>query len=269
MHRVAAVHHEGLDCQEELRPGKTFVYTAGTAMARFLAEIEPVLIPHVGDEILQQLPAELDSPAARLVLKGSSVLLVHLVAHGGALGFLVFGRKPDRPAFVAADLAACEEVAERAAVALHNARIHSDEATASAVLQRSLLPTPPPRLPGVEIAYRYHPSSRTTQVGGDWFDVIPLPGHRVGLAIGDVAGHGLHAAVVMGQLRTAVRTLATLDLPRGGYWPVSTPSHSTWATHSWPPACTASTTRRPAAPPSPAPAICRQSSWGPTAAMNC
>lgn len=215
MHRVAAVHHEELDCREELRPGKTFVYTTGTAMARFLAEIEPVLIPHVGDEVLQHLPAELDSPAARLVLKGSSVLLVHLVAHGAALGFLVFGRKPDRPAFVAADLTACEEVAERAAVALHNARIHSDEATASAVLQRSLLPTPPPRLPGVEIAYRYHPSSHTTQVGGDWFDVIPLPGHRVGLAIGDVARHGLHAAVVMGQLRTAVRTLATLDLSPG------------------------------------------------------
>ncbi|MFJ3305217.1 PP2C family protein-serine/threonine phosphatase [Streptomyces sp. NPDC086549] len=215
MHRVAAVHHEDPDCQEELRPGKTFVYQADTAMARFLAAVEPVLIPQVGEDVLQKLPAELDGPAARSVLKGSSLLLVPLLAHGAALGFMAFGRKPDRPAFVAADLTACEEVAGRAAQALHNARIHSDEATTSAVLQRSLLPTPPPRLPGVEIAYRYHPGSRTTQVGGDWLDVIPLPGHRVGLVIGDVAGHGLHAAVVMGQLRTAVRTLATLDLPPG------------------------------------------------------
>jgi len=215
MHRVAAVLHEDLHCGEELPPGKMFVYKAGTAMARFLAAIQPVLIPHVDEDVVQCLPAELDGPAARAVLKGSAVMLVPLVAHGMALGFVVFGRQGNRPAFAAADLTACEEMAGRAALSLHNARIHSNETAASSVLQRSLLPTPPPRLPGVEIAYRYHSASHTTRVGGDWLDVMPLPRRRVGLVIGDVAGHGLHAAVVMGQLRTAVRALATLDLNPG------------------------------------------------------
>ncbi|MFI0776051.1 PP2C family protein-serine/threonine phosphatase [Streptomyces sp. NPDC021212] len=213
MHRVAAVHHGDPRHGEELQAGQTFAYPSGTAMARFLALIEPVLITRVDGDVLRKLPAELDSPSARLVLTDSSVMLVPLSVRDSVLGFLVFGRKPGRPAFVPADLAACLEMAERAALSLHNARLYHHQATTSSVLRRSLLPMLPPHLPGVEIAYRYHPYSRTTQVGGDWLDAIRLPGHRVGLVIGDVAGHGLHAAVAMGQLRTAVKTLATLDLP--------------------------------------------------------
>jgi hypothetical protein len=212
IHRAAAAHNDDTRCWE-LQTGSTFVYKADTAMARFLADIEPVLIPRVGKDTLRQLPGELDSPAARSLLLDSSVILAPLTTHGSDLGFLVFGRRPGRPAFGTADLTACTEIAERAALSLHNTRVYSREARTSAVLQRSLLPARPPRLPGVEIAYRYHPASHTTQVGGDWLDAIPLPGHRVGFVVGDVAGHGLRAAVVMGQLRTAVRTLATLDLP--------------------------------------------------------
>lgn len=213
MHRVAAVHHDDLGHKAELQAGQTFVYPSDTAMARFLAVIEPVLIPRVDQDILLKLPAELDSPSARSVLTDSSVMLVPLAARDSVLGFLIFGRKPERPAFIPADLAACQQMAQRAALSLHNARLYRHQARTSAVFRRSLQPMPPPRLPGVEIAYRYHPYSRATQVGGDWLDAIPLPGHRVGLVIGDVEGHGLHAAVAMGQLRTAVRTLATLDLP--------------------------------------------------------
>lgn len=213
MHRVAAVHRDDLELREELQAGQTFVYPSDTVMARFLSLIEPVLIPRLDQDILRKLPAELDSPSARSVLTDSSVMLVPLTVRDSVLGFLVFGRKRERPPFIPADLAACQKMAERASVSLLNARLYRHQARTSAVLRRSLLPILPPRLPGVELAYRYHPYSRTTQVGGDWLDAIPLPGHRVGLVIGDVAGHGLHAAVAMGQLRTAVKTLATLDPP--------------------------------------------------------
>ncbi|MFC1411408.1 SpoIIE family protein phosphatase [Streptacidiphilus sp. N1-12] len=80
-------------------------------------------------------------------------------------------------------------------------------------LQRSLLPRLAPRLPGVDIAYRYLPSNDVIQVGGDWFDAMVLPGKRIGLVVGDVMGHGVASAVMMGQLRTAVQTLAMLGLP--------------------------------------------------------
>jgi hypothetical protein len=83
----------------------------------------------------------------------------------------------------------------------------------AAALQRSLLPQLPSRLPGVEIAYRYLPSNDVIQVGGDWFDAIVLPGKRIGLVVGDVMGHGVASAAMMGQLRTAVQTLAVLGLP--------------------------------------------------------
>jgi hypothetical protein len=80
-------------------------------------------------------------------------------------------------------------------------------------LQRSLLPQLPPRMPGVEIAFRYLPGNDVLQVGGDWFDAMVLPGKRIGLVVGDVMGHGVVSAAMMGQLRTAVQTLAFLGLP--------------------------------------------------------
>ncbi len=80
------------------------------------------------------------------------------------------------------------------------------------MLQRSLLPQHVPAPPGVRVAYRYVPGSSGAEVGGDWFDVIPLAGGRVAFVVGDVMGHGLQAAATMGRLRTAVRTLAGLDL---------------------------------------------------------
>ncbi|MFG2773051.1 SpoIIE family protein phosphatase [Streptomyces sp. NPDC048350] len=80
-------------------------------------------------------------------------------------------------------------------------------------LQRSLLPHPPPQRPGLDIAFRYRPAQATIEIGGDWFDVIPLSGDKTALVVGDVMGSGVTAAATMGQLRTATRTLADLDLP--------------------------------------------------------
>lgn len=138
-------------------------------------------------------------------------LFVPLVARGRVLGLARFGRHPDQSGYGDADLALAEELAVRAALALDNVRLY-DEARATAVaLQRSLLPEAHPRVTGVTTAHRYLPGSRDTDVGGDWFDVMPLSSGRVAFVIGDVMGRGLRAAAAMGQLRTAVRMLAVLD----------------------------------------------------------
>jgi serine phosphatase RsbU (regulator of sigma subunit)/anti-sigma regulatory factor (Ser/Thr protein kinase) len=142
---------------------------------------------------------------------GLSRLFVPLRARGRVLGVVGLARDPGGPTYVATDVALAEEIAARAALALDNVRLY-DEARATAVaLQRSLLPSPQPRVTGVDTAQRYLPGSRDLGVGGDWFDVITLSCGRVALVIGDVMGRGLRAAAAMGQLRTAVRMLAVLD----------------------------------------------------------
>ncbi|MEZ0091116.1 SpoIIE family protein phosphatase [Streptacidiphilus sp. EB129] len=142
-----------------------------------------------------------------------SMLVVPLRARGIVLGLMVLSRAGRREGFDRDELAFAGELADRAGASLDNARLYARERAAALMLQRSLLPQTVPQLPGVEIGYRYVPGSSGTEVGGDWFDVIPLPGDRVALVVGDVMGHGLRAAATMGRLRTAVRTLAGLDLP--------------------------------------------------------
>jgi PAS domain-containing protein len=140
-------------------------------------------------------------------------ITVPLRARGALLGVVTFSRS-DRPeAFTADDLILAEELTAKAAVAIDNARRYSRERTTALTLQRSLLPQGLPNPEAVEVASRYVPGGTGVEVGGDWFDVIPLSGARVALVVGDVVGHGLHASASMGRLRTAVRTLADVDLP--------------------------------------------------------
>ena len=100
----------------------------------------------------------------------------------------------------------------RAAVAIDNARLYTRERASALALQRGLLPRRIPDVDGLELAYRYTPAQTAAEVGGDWFDVIPLARDRCALIVGDVTGHDMRAASLMGQLRTATHTLATLDL---------------------------------------------------------
>ncbi|QOV39833.1 SpoIIE family protein phosphatase [Streptomyces ferrugineus] len=138
-----------------------------------------------------------------------SLITVPLQARGTALGMVDFWRS-DKKAFTRDDLAFAEELAARAAVAIDNARRYTREHTMAVTLQRSLLPHALPEQSALEVAHRYLPAQ--AGVGGDWFDVIPLPGARVALVVGDVVGHGLHAAATMGRLRTAVHNYCGLDL---------------------------------------------------------
>ena len=105
------------------------------------------------------------------------------------------------------------EFASRAAIFIDNARRYSRERATALTLQRSLLPTGLSAPSSVEVRHRYLPGSKMIEVGGDWYESIALPGGRVALVVGDVAGHGVRAAVTMGRLRTAIRTLARLELP--------------------------------------------------------
>ncbi|MFI8521704.1 SpoIIE family protein phosphatase [Streptomyces sp. NPDC085481] len=141
-----------------------------------------------------------------------SLLTVPLLARGVVLGMANFWRGGDTPEpFGEEDLSFAEELAARAALAIDNARRFTREHTMAVALQRSLLPRVLPDQSAVTVAYRYLPAE--AGVGGDWFDVIPLPGARVALVVGDVVGHGVHAAATMGRLRTAVANFSTLDLP--------------------------------------------------------
>ncbi|MET9435541.1 SpoIIE family protein phosphatase [Streptomyces sp. NPDC006551] len=140
-----------------------------------------------------------------------SLVVVPLRARGVLLGAANFWRTDGSPPFDEEDISVAEELAARAAVCIDNARRYTREHTMAVTLQRSLLPRGLPEQNALEAASRYLPAQ--AGVGGDWFDVIPLSGARVALVVGDVVGHGLHAAATMGRLRTAVHNFSTLDMP--------------------------------------------------------
>ncbi|MEU4898300.1 SpoIIE family protein phosphatase [Streptomyces sp. NPDC044780] len=141
-----------------------------------------------------------------------STMAVPLRARGAILGVAVFSRHRRPEPFEQDDLLLAEEMTARAAVCVDNARRYTRERHTALALQRSLLPRTLPESAAVEVASRYLPAGYRSGVGGDWFDVIQLSGARVALVVGDVVGHGLQASATMGRLRTAVRTLADVDL---------------------------------------------------------
>ncbi|MGK4585006.1 SpoIIE family protein phosphatase [Kitasatospora sp. HPMI-4] len=153
-----------------------------------------------------------DAEAGERILAAGvhSLITVPLLARGLVLGVASFYRAQDSAPFGDDDRSLAQELATRAAVCIDNARRYTREHTMVLALQRSLLPRGLPEQNAVEVAHRYLPAE--SGVGGDWFDVIPLSGARVALVVGDVVGHGLHAAATMGRLRTAVHNFSELDL---------------------------------------------------------
>ncbi|WP_412566475.1 SpoIIE family protein phosphatase [Streptomyces chartreusis] len=211
MRRVA---FQGVRGDSPLYPiGKLIHFAAGTPQAFGFGTgrsvLETDLPAFAGWQ--EQDPAN----ARRLVRYGiHAMLTVPLRARGVIMGMATFWRA-DRPdPFESEDVSLAEELVARAAVSIDNARRYTREHTLSVTLQRSLLPRALPGQSALDVAYRYLPAQAAQGgVGGDWFDVIPLPGARVALVVGDVVGHGLHAAATMGRLRTAVHNFSTLDLP--------------------------------------------------------
>lgn len=160
-------------------------------------------------------PAVLATTPAVSVPRNQRVVTVPLTAGGATLGRITVSRTSGRHPFVPDEVMLVEEIASQGALGIDNARRYARERRAAMTLQRSLLPPATSRATGVETASAYLPSAGGGSVSGDWFDVIPLSSARVALVVGDVAGHGLTAMATMGRLRTAVRTLADLDLEPG------------------------------------------------------
>ena len=155
----------------------------------------------------------------------TSVMAAPLVARGELLGVisLALSRLTDRPEqhYSQDERDFLSAVASRIAVAIDNAMLFEEERRTALAFQTSLLPLDPPSLDGMEVAYKYVPAKPLkthgqgiqTQVGGDWYDIIPLSAGRVGIVIGDVEGRGARAAAAMGQLRAALRAFAQDDKP--------------------------------------------------------
>ncbi|MBI0381864.1 SpoIIE family protein phosphatase, partial [Streptomyces albiflaviniger] len=147
----------------------------------------------------------------RLLAHVRSLIAVPLIARGVVLGIASFYRSLDPAPFGDDDRSLAHELATRAALSMDNARRYTREHNMVLALQHSLLPHGVPDQNAAEVAHRYLPAE--SRVGGDWYDVIALPGTRFGLVVGDVTGHGLHSAATMGRLRTAARSFAELDFP--------------------------------------------------------
>ena len=200
----------GLHDGSHLPPvGALVAFVPSAPQARALESGEPVLEPVLAKASgwIAQEPARTE----RILAAGiHSLIAVPLVARGTTLGLVSFFRATLQEPFEEDDLSLAAELVGRAAVSIDNARRFTHEHAVALALQRSLLPRGLPAQQAVEAAHRYLPAR--SGVGGDWFDVIPLSGTRVALVVGDVVGHGLHAAATMGRLRTAVHNLSALDL---------------------------------------------------------
>ncbi|MGW2731059.1 SpoIIE family protein phosphatase [Streptomyces sp. NPDC001494] len=190
--------------------GERIRFVSTSPQARSLTTGQAVVEP-----VLREAPGWLAQDAERTgrILRYGihSLITVPLRAGTLVLGLANFWRSEKPQPFDTEELALAEELVARAAVSIDNARRYTREHSMAVALQRSLLPRSLPEQGALEIAYRYLPAQ--AGVGGDWFDVLPLSGARVALVVGDVVGHGLHAAATMGRLRTAVHNFSALDLP--------------------------------------------------------
>lgn len=176
-----------------------------------LRQGKPVLVSRMGDADFARV-APTPSAADKMRRAGvHSYLAVPLIARGVLLGTADFVRAAGSRPFSTTDLALAEQLASRAAVFIDNARLYGREREHVITLQRSLLPRATPLTPGLDVHAEYAPAVAARGVGGDWYDVMALPGGRTALMVGDVMGHGLPAAATMGRLRAVGRTLMTLD----------------------------------------------------------
>ncbi|MGW7127682.1 SpoIIE family protein phosphatase [Streptomyces bobili] len=173
----------------------------------------PILVAHCDEADLRRIARDPQAADTLARAGAHSYLAVPLIARGDILGAFDLLRIRNPHPFDADDVLLARELAARAAVAIDNACWHQNVRTAAETLQRSLLPPAPPQRPGLKIASLYRPAQAVNEVGGDWYDVIPLTGDKTALVIGDVMGNGIDAAATMGQLCTAARAYAALDLP--------------------------------------------------------
>lgn len=168
------------------------------------------LIAKITDDML--VAGAKDEEQLRLAreLRLRSVVTVPLIARGRVLGVITWVSAESERTYTHEDLAFAEDLAKRAAVAIDNSELHSETLAAAVRLQHAVLPDSLPMVDGFDIAALYSPSGRT-DVGGDFYDVIPLADGRIAFFVGDVMGRGVAAAAAMAQMRAAVRSYVALD----------------------------------------------------------
>ncbi len=192
-----------------LRPGEAFLFGDGSPSYRAMISGTPVVTGFLDRETADRLARR---PGGREPdAKYTSFLSVPLVARGTVLGCVTFARVVGGDGFTEADTVVAAELAAHAAVCIDNARLYHRERRVAFVLQQGLVPEEPRVPEGLEVAARYLPVG-TSMVGGDWHDIVALPGGRTAVIVGDAMGHGPEAAAVMVQLRTAAHALADLEL---------------------------------------------------------
>ncbi|MFR9794317.1 SpoIIE family protein phosphatase [Streptomyces sp. MS06] len=213
-HRVALEHTDEPGRWDDVVPvGEAMPFPAHTPFFQCMTSGAPVLVPHISEEAGHAIASQFDKRDIRPLITHRSMLVVPLKARDVVLGFMILLRHPERAEFNDMDRVTGAELAARAGLVLDNARMYTHQEQIAETLQDSMLPHIPPHMAGCDIATRYLPGTLLGRVGGDWFDAVKLPGARTALVVGDVMGHGLNSAAMMGQLRTAVQTLAALDLP--------------------------------------------------------
>ncbi len=213
LRRLAVAHDDDDGTWDATFPtGEVLRYPPDTPYTKCMTTglpVSEILVEATADKIAD---AWIRQPVSDL-LGQTSLLVLPLIARGIMLGFFVCIRLPGYRRFDAYDTELGMEFASRAAMFMDNAQRYSRERATALTLQRSMLPTGLSAPSSVEVKHRYLPGSQLIEIGGDWYESIALPGGRVALVVGDVAGHGVRAAVTMGRLRTAIHTLAMLELP--------------------------------------------------------
>ncbi|MEU7576921.1 SpoIIE family protein phosphatase [Streptomyces sp. NPDC041068] len=213
-HRVAVEHTDEPGRWDDVVPvGESMPFPAHTPFFQCMTSGDPVLVPRITEEMGNAIASQFEKRDIRPLINHRSMLVVPLKARNVVLGFMILLRHQERPVFNDMDRVTGAELAARAGLVLDNARMYTYQESVADTLQDSMLPHIQPRMSGCDIATRYLPGTLLGRVGGDWFDSVKLPGSRTALVVGDVMGHGLNSAAMMGQLRTAVQTMAALDLP--------------------------------------------------------
>ncbi|MFH8369135.1 SpoIIE family protein phosphatase [Streptomyces sp. NPDC018031] len=211
---LRAMALSAIDEMKQLEPDPIGEITQyGTAMAReVILGRKPRMVGRIRPNEYHLVSS---NPSAAEQLRRAGVhsyLAVPLLARGVLLGVADFVRGPGSPPFTRTDMALAVQIASRAAVFVDNARLYGRERQHVVNLQRALLPRNVPRTVRLDVSTCYTPAADPSGVGGDWFDVVPLPGGRTALIVGDVMSHGLPAAATMGRLRAVARTLMQLDI---------------------------------------------------------
>jgi serine phosphatase RsbU (regulator of sigma subunit)/anti-sigma regulatory factor (Ser/Thr protein kinase) len=193
--------------------GEILRFPPGSAYTKSIESGQAVLEHSVSADSARKLAKSWRRKPVGGLFTDVSMMVIPAVSKGTVLGLFCCFREAGARKFDRYDMEMGMEFAAKSAVFFDHATRYNREHATALTLQRAMLPTGLSMPSSVEVKHRYLPGSELVEVGGDWYESIRLPGARVALVVGDVAGHGVRAAVTMGRLRTAIQTLAMLELP--------------------------------------------------------